>query len=88
MPRIPSTELRYIRRRLFGGQFTASALAESVEMTANALWVMFNRTGMTPGVAHLLARTLDGWSMTLGGAARDLRALAHSYEDKKLEKTA
>lgn len=83
MPRIPSTELRYIRRRLFEGRFTASALATRVRMSANTFWVMFHRpNGITTDMARKIANELDEWSMTLRNTSDQLVALAKTYDDE------
>jgi plasmid maintenance system antidote protein VapI len=80
--RIPSAELRYIRRRLFEGRFTASALASRVRMSANTFWVALHReNGITTDMARKIAHVLDEWSDNLRNTAIQFRALANLYDD-------
>lgn len=91
MPRIPSTELRYIRRRLFEGRFTASALATRVRMSANTFWVAMHRdNGITTDMARKIANVLVAWSRHLRETADQLFTLANEYDDlaDQQEKTA
>jgi hypothetical protein len=80
--RIPSAELRYIRRRLFEGRFTASALASRVRMSANTFWVAMHRdNGITTDMARRISRVLSEWSDALHTTSIQLDALATTYED-------
>lgn len=88
MPRIPSTELRFIRRRLFESRFTASALAARVQLSANTFWVMFHRHGISTNLARKIADVLFDWSHSLRMTADGLYELAAKYDDLKQEKTA
>lgn len=84
MPRIPSSELRYIRRRLFEGRFTATALASRVRMSANTFWVAFHRdNGITTDMAYRVVAVLREWSTRLEQTANELQCLAATYDDLK-----
>jgi hypothetical protein len=80
--RIPSAELRHIRRRLFEGRFTASALASRVRMSANTFWVAMHRSnGITTDMAYKVAEVLTEWSIKLKQTADQLQSLAATYND-------
>lgn len=80
--RIPSAELRYIRRRLFEGRFTASALASRVRMSANTFWVAFHRdNGITTDMARKIANVLQMWAVHMDTTALQLLSLAKTYDD-------
>lgn len=84
MPNIPSTELRYIRRRLFEGRFTASALATAVRMSANTFWVALHRdTGISTDLARKIANVLYEWSVRLDDTATQIRDLANAYDQQE-----
>ena len=84
MSNIPSSELRYIRRRLFEGRFTATALATRVRVSANTFWQAWHRpNGISTDMARKIADALLEWSSRLQDTAIELNALARTYEERE-----
>jgi hypothetical protein len=84
--RIPASDLRQLRRVLFGTVLSPRSLATYVHMTYNTLWVNLHRNGITPAIARRLAVRLFEWSSTLRNTAYELEALAHQYDPPKRKK--
>jgi transposase len=82
--RIPSAELRYIRRRLFEGRFTATALAARVSMSANTFWVALHRDGgISTDLARKIGDVLYDWADRLSDTGSKLHDLAATYDNQE-----